>query len=103
MQIDILYFAGCPNHAPTVVRVQQVLADLGMQAEVQQIHVASVEDAVQQRFLGSPTVRVNGVDVDPSAHDRTDYSLSCRVYHGMDGVPSASLLRAAFEATQQTP
>jgi len=65
--------------------------------------VTSLEDAVSKRFLGSPTVLVNGVDIDPHAHDRTDYGLSCRVYHGMDGVPSVSLLQAAFEAEQQTP
>jgi len=103
MQIEILYFDGCPNHLPTVARVQHVLTDLGMQAEVQQIPVTSVEDAVQRRFLGSPTVRVNGVDIDPSVHGRTEYSLSCRVYQDMEGVPPESLLRAVFEAAPQTP
>lgn len=103
MQIEILYFDGCPNHAPTVARVQHVLADFGMHAEVHQIPVTSVEDAEQRRFLGSPTVRVNGVDIDPSVQGRTDYGLSCRVYRDMDGVPSATMLQAAFAAAQQTP
>jgi hypothetical protein len=103
MQIEILYFDGCPNHIPTVARVQQVLADLEMQAKVHQMHVTSVEDAAQRRFLGSPTVRVNGVDIDPSVQGRTDYGLSCRLYRGRDGVPPATMLRAAFIIAQQTP
>jgi len=98
MQIDILYFDGCPNHAPTVARVQQVLADLALQAEVQHIAVASNEDAIQQCFLGSPTVRVNGVDIDPGAHDWTEYSLSCRIYPGMAGLPPDDMIRAALQA-----
>ena len=30
MQVDILYFEGCPNHAPTVARVKQIAADMGL-------------------------------------------------------------------------
>ncbi len=103
MDIQVLYFDGCPHHAPTVAMVKQVVATLGMDAQIEEVEVTSVEDAVSKRFLGSPTVLVNGVDIDPRAHDRTDYGLSCRVYHGMDGVPSASLLQAAFEVEWQTP
>ncbi len=103
MDIQVLYFDGCPHHAPTVALIKQVVATLGMDTQIEEVEVTSREDAVSKRFLGSPTVLVNGVDIDPRAHDRTDYGLSCRVYHGMDGVPSASLLQAAFEAAQQTP
>jgi len=103
MDIQVLYFDGCPHHVPTAALVKQVVATLGMHAQIEEVEVTSREDAVSKRFLGSPTVLVNGVDIDPRAHDRTDYGLSCRVYHGMDGVPSASLLQAAFEAAQQTP
>lgn len=102
MDIQVLYFAGCPNHAPTVALVKHVMATLGMDAQIEEIEVTSPEETVSKRFFGSPTVLVNGVDIDPRAHDRTDYGLSCRVYHGMDGVPSVSLLQAAVTAAQQS-
>jgi hypothetical protein len=53
----------------------------------------------EQRFLGSPTVRVNGSDVEPGGEDRTDYGLSCRVYvgeNGVSGCPDAGWLREAL-------
>jgi hypothetical protein len=55
------------------------------------------------RFLGSPTVRVNGRDVDPDAVDRTDYGLKCRIYRpdhpGESQLPPEEWIRAALEAT----
>ena len=40
--------------------------------------MTSDEQAQHERFLGSPTVRVGGVDVDPDAEGRLDYGLTCR-------------------------
>ena len=51
------------------------------------------------RFLGSPTVRVNGRDVEPGADDRDDYVFSCRIYRnqgGVSGQPDERWLRAAL-------
>jgi hypothetical protein len=60
MNIQVVYFEGCPNHAPTVALVKQVVAKLGMEVQVEEVEVASPEEAVSRRFLGSPTVLVNG-------------------------------------------
>jgi hypothetical protein len=97
MDIQVLYFEGCPNHAPTVALVKQAVAKLGMDVQIEEVEVKSPEDAVSKRFLGSPTVLVNGVDIDPRARQRTDYGLSCRVYSGMSGLPSEDLLMAALQ------
>jgi thioredoxin family protein len=97
MTIQVLYFEGCPNHAPTVALVKQVVAKLGMDVQIEEVEVASPEEAVSKRFLGSPTVLVNGVDIDPRARERTDYGLSCRVYSSMSGLPSEDLLMAALQ------
>jgi hypothetical protein len=86
MRIEVLYFDGCPNHAPTVEQVKQITADLGVQERVEEIEVTSLDQAQQLRFLGSPTVRVNGVDIDPSARQRTNYGLSCRFYCNADSI-----------------
>jgi len=96
MRIEILYFEGCPNHMPTVERVKRTVANLGVQAQIEEVEVASPEQVEQLRFLGSPTVLVNGVDVEPEARNRTDYSYSCRMYSGLSGLPSEDRLTAAL-------
>ena len=99
MRVEVLYFDGCPNHAPTVERVKQIAADLGLEIGVEEIPVTSVDEAQRLRFLGSPTVRVNGVDIDPAARDRTNYALSCRVYLGVSGLPPDALIAAALHSS----
>jgi hypothetical protein len=98
MRIEVFYFDGCPNHAPTVEHVKQMAVALGVQEKVEEIEVTSLDQAQQLRFLGSPTVRVNGVDIDPSARQRTNYGLSCRVYSGVSGVPPDDLIMAALQS-----
>jgi hypothetical protein len=51
------------------------------------------------RFLGSPTVRVDGVDVEPGAEKRRDFAFSCRIYRSEDGAseqPAESWVRDAL-------
>ncbi len=64
-KVEILYFEGCPNHRPAVECVHEVLRQEGLSAEVQELEVPDAEAAQRFRFLGSPSIRVNGVDVEP--------------------------------------
>ena len=98
MRIEVLYCDGCSNHAPRVERVKQITADLSVQERIEEIEVTSLDQAQQLRFLGSPTVRVNGVDIDPSVRQRITYGLSCRVYSGVSGVPPDNLIMAALQS-----
>ena len=100
MKIDVLYFEGCPNHHPAVTLTHEVLNELSAQAEVQEVEVSGPEDADQLRFLGSPTIQIDGIDVEPSARDRTDFGFSCRTYQGK-GTPSRELLRQAIRDALQ--
>jgi hypothetical protein len=54
-----------------------------------------MEDAVRLRFLGSPSVQIDGLDIDPMARARTDFTLACRLY-GSSGVPPAELIESAI-------
>jgi hypothetical protein len=99
MQIDIVYFEGCPNHAPTVERVKQIAAEIGLTAPVREVQITTPEEAEQRRFLGSPTVFVNGVDIDPHASQQARYGLSCRVYPGVSGLPPDAMIRAALQSS----
>ena len=100
MQVDILYFDGCPNHLPTSELVRDVVRALGVQATVREVEVRNSDDAARLRFFGSPTVQVNGLDVDPAVRGREDYSFSCRMY-GRSGTPSRELVEQAMR--ESTP
>ncbi len=97
MKIQVLYFQGCPNHMPTVDLARQVVAEIGLDAEIEEVEVASGDDTAQLGFLGSPTVLVNGVDIEPGARTRMDFGFSCRTYDGV-GVPPRALMVAAVES-----
>lgn len=105
MTIELLYFDGCPSHEAFLPRLRELLAQAGVDAPVLHRRVESDDAAHQERFLGSPTLRVDGVDVDPGAAQREDYGLKCRLYStrdGLRGVPADewvldALTRAARE------
>ncbi len=83
--VELLYFEGCPNHTAFLPRLEQLLHDAGIHAAVQLVEVGDDEQAQRLRFLGSPSLRVDGRDVDPTADGRHDYGLQCRIYPGANG------------------
>ena len=97
--IEVLYFDGCPNHEPLIDRVRELAAQHGVPAEIEPVRIASEQEAQAQRFLGSPTLRVDGADVEPGADDRRDYGLKCRLYRGatrLTGSPDDAWILAAL-------
>jgi hypothetical protein len=97
--VQILFFEGCPNHQQASELVEQIALELGLQPEIALVEVTDVEAAERLRFLGSPTIRVEGRDVEPGADERDDFALSCRVYrseYGLAGQPDAQLIRDAL-------
>ena len=99
-QIEVLTFAGCPNAEPAVELVARVMSELGIEANVKRIEVESEDQVQEHRFLGSPSIRVNGRDIEPGADGRQDYVYSCRVYgseSGLTGQPDERWLRTALQ------
>src|SRR5712691_4021421 len=84
--VEVLTFAGCPNREAAVALVERVGAELGIEPELRVVDVPDPVAAERERFLGSPTIRVNGRDIEPGAAERTEYTLSCRVYRTERGV-----------------
>src|SRR5215510_7956678 len=99
MRIELFYFDGCPNVKATLERLNRILETSGLNCCVMQTHVGDYEMAQFVGFLGSPTVRINGVDIEPSARSRTDFGITCRTYDG-NGVPSEDLIRHAIEEAE---
>jgi len=98
--IEILTFAGCPNADGAMALVERVITEAGIDADVRRVEVRDADVAAEQRFLGSPTVRVNGRDVEPGADERDEFVYACRVYRtptGFRGQPEESWLRDALE------
>lgn len=95
LRIRVLTFAGCPNRQATFDLVDRVASLLWPAAVVERIEVTSNEEAVRLRFLGSPTVQVNGIDIEPASRDKTDFAMLCRLY-GRSGVPSPEMIAAAI-------
>jgi hypothetical protein len=99
-QVEILYLEGCPNHDRARGLVEQIAAELRLEPKVNLVKVRDAEAAVEHNFLGSPTIRVDGRDVEPAADDRTDVAFSCRVYrtdNGFSGQPTEAWIREALE------
>ncbi len=86
MKLEVLYFDGCPSHEALMPRLRYLMAQTGVDAPIELKHVESVEAAERERFLGSPTLRVDGQDVDATAGERTDFGLKCRLYPSPDGL-----------------
>ena len=79
--------------------VERVASADGVEPEVRLTEVRSELEAERMRFLGSPTVRENGRDVEPGADERDAFVFGCRVYRtpeGLVGQPAAEWVRAAL-------
>ena len=100
MRIELLYFDGCPSYGELLPRLRELLASIGIEEEVQLRRVETEQDAERECFLGSPTVRVDGEDVDPTAENREDFGLECRLYRteaGLVRLPPESWIRAKLD------
>jgi hypothetical protein len=99
--VEVLGIEDCPYTDLTAQLVEEIAGRLEVDIASRQTIVATPSAATRLRFLGSPTVRVNGVDVEPGAGVRCDYALGCRLYRTASGtarMPAAEWIGAAFAA-----
>lgn len=99
MKIEFLWFEGCPNHSDARHLLQDVMAERQVRQDVQEINATNPIVAEQHRFPGSPTIRVNGIDVEPGFADPGDYTPRCRLYPtvaGLKGIPERRWIEDAL-------
>lgn len=99
VSVEILSFEGCPNHEGARALIERVAREEGIDAAISMVDVPDAEAAKRMRFLGSPTVRVEDIDIEPGAEERSEFVYACRVYRtedGLAGQPSEDWLRAAL-------
>lgn len=86
MKIELLYFEGCPGWEKAFRNLKKVLEEEGHQDYVELIRVEDRKDAKKHDFPGSPTVRINGIDV--SGKKTEGHCLGCRTYRYLGDVYS---------------
>jgi hypothetical protein len=102
MRIEFFYWEECPSHDEALTRLRTVLREEGLSVAVDVIRVDTEEKATTQQFLGSPTIRIDGMDIQPPGENQI--GLSCRVYLTDDGrvtpLPTEEMIRRAVRAAQ---
>jgi hypothetical protein len=100
VQVSFLYYEDCPSYDLALERLREVMDEEGIPGEVEVIKVDTEEQARELRFVGSPTIRVDGQDIDPPGDSR--YALTCRAYRLADDrispLPSKDMIRRAFRS-----
>ena len=82
--VEVLYWEGCPSYPAALADVRAALVELGLDPSLAQLRAVATDDAaVAERFVGSPTVRVDGRDLFPPGDDPV--GLTCRIYRRRDG------------------
>jgi hypothetical protein len=99
MKIELFYWEGCPSHPEALDLLREVLAERAIDTPVVLREVVTHEDAEALAFPGSPTIRIDGRDIDPAGADAPP-ALACRIYRLPDGrvspVPSREQLEEAL-------
>ena len=109
-QVEYLWWADCPSHEEGAELLRAALAAEDLDVPVVAIEVTSEEDAQRLQFIGSPTFRVGGRDLDtrpvPTGAAGL-YALTCRAYRREDGrispLPTLAWLRQALRQALQQP
>ena len=97
MNVEFLFWEGCPSYPEARALLDQVLAERGIDTGVELREVKTQAEAEELRFPGSPTIRIDGRDVDPEGASARP-ALTCRIYHLPDGRVSPIPSREALEA-----
>ena len=84
MHVELLFWAGCPSHPRALADLRAALAAEGLDPDVIVIReITTEEEAAREGFVGSPTIRIDGIDVQDPGHEPA--GLTCRVFRRRDG------------------
>jgi hypothetical protein len=98
MKIDLLWFEDCPNHGAAERMLSEVLAEFGVSDPIVRTEVPDEATGNLLTFPGSPTIRIDGVDVEPGWEPCEDCTPRCRLYmtsEGLRGLPEVQWVRSA--------
>lgn len=105
MTVELLWWRGCPSWEEALALLREEAAGAGLDPETIAVReIATDVEAERERFVGSPTIRVDGRDVQPPGSEPA--GLTCRVYRLRDGrispLPDRADVRDALRAMAAT-
>ncbi len=104
--VEVLITPDCPHRDAAIALARRVCAPLGGRADIQVIQVPDQSAAQRLRFPGSPTIRVDGRDIEPGAEWSVEVVHGCRLYrglHSLQGLPEEAWLRQALQRAKTRP
>jgi hypothetical protein len=101
-RVELLWWRECPSWERALAELRAAMEERGLDPEsIEVTEIETGEDAERETFVGSPTIRVNGEDVQPPGPEEP-LGLTCRVYRRRDGavspLPDPADLRDALDA-----
>jgi hypothetical protein len=85
--VQLLWWRGCPSWEDALALVREEMESAGVDPQSLEVReIRTDDDADEERFMGSPTIRIDGRDIEPLSNE--PIGLSCRVYRLRDGRPS---------------
>ncbi len=90
INLEVQHFEGCPNSSEMIIRVKEAIKEFPGQIDYKEILVETPEEAERVKFRGSPTVLINGIDLENMAEPKAG-NLACRYYK--NGLPSAEQIK----------
>lgn len=99
--IEFLFWEGCPSHERALENLIGQMDELGLERDDLRItEVRTEADSERENFVGSPTVRIGGKDIQDPGDE--PLGLNCRVYRHRDGrrspLPDSDDLRELLSA-----
>ena len=92
-KIEFLYFEGCPSYKPALDYLKEIIEDEKIDTNLEMVCVDSPDEAQKVGFQGSPSIKINGIDLE----DKNDgYSFNCRLYNvdgKLSGTPSKEFIK----------
>lgn len=103
VRVEVLWWSGCPSWEQAIELVREEVEAAGIDPSGFDVReVSTPEQALEERFPGSPTIRVGGEDI--QAPGDNPVGLTCRVYRRSDGrvspLPDRAVVRDAIARAQ---
>jgi hypothetical protein len=103
MKIELYYFKDCPSFETAAANLKEALRAEGQPEDILMVEVTSEEEVQRRHFIGSPTIRIDGVDLEGPQAEAKGYAFGCRIYWDQGhttGWPSVEQIRRALQAAR---
>jgi hypothetical protein len=103
MRVEVFYVPDCPHHPTAVRQLRAVLSAEGIPVEVHEVPVTDAQSAQELKFRGSPTVRINGLDIAGESQQPESFAVTCRIYEGAKevGLPPIEMMQRAVRQARK--